>query len=185
MTKPFSERAGEIFDKAGDYEDKTGRAPTAKDLARLTGRSLEEVHFILHRMVDHGVLVMIPSAYDERYAVDDEEKLETLPTPEQEPSFGQARAERDEAISRQVDKISERFKDGYVDEDKQKTFADVAARLAGKGEKKANPLDGEIPAPAPTAKPGRDELFDKLSRELAGKGEKKINPLDALTKKKS
>ena len=184
MTKPFAERAREIFDKAGLHEDKTGRAPTSQDLARSTGRSLEEVHFILHRMVDHGALVMIPTAYDERYAVDDEEKLATLPVPEDEPTFDEARKKREEAISRQVGMIGERFKDGYVDEEKQKTFSEVAARLAGGGEKKPNPLDGKPAPPKPAAKPGQDELFDKLSRQLAGKDEKKPNPLDALTKKK-
>ena len=184
MSKPFAERAQDIFDQAGSYEDKTGRAPTAKDLSRLVGRSLEEVYFILHRMVDHGVLVMIPAAYDERYAVDDEQLLETLPTPEDEPSFDEAREKREAEMSEQVDKIGERFQEGYVDEEKQKTFSDVAAALAGGVEKKPNPLDGKPAPQAPSVTPGQNELFDKLSLQLSTPQEKKPNPLDALTKKK-
>jgi hypothetical protein len=183
MSDTFIDKAREIVEIVRDFEQGDGRAPTPEDVAEASGRSLEEIHFILHRLAQHGVLAVIPSAYEDRYAVEDEDQLFTMPTPEEEPSFDEAHKERRAKIDEQVGQIGRKFQAGYVDEEKMKTFSDIQTRLGGGGEKKPNPLDGRPAQVAPAAKPEQKDLFAKLSEQLSGKKEVKPNPLDALKKK--
>ncbi|MCB1153808.1 MAG: hypothetical protein H6684_16485 [Deltaproteobacteria bacterium] len=184
MSESFQERAARLVELAGIFEQDEGRAPTAEDLAEATGASMELTLFTLHKLVDHGVLSLIPSAYDDRYAVEDEELLATLPDPADEPSVNEAAAKRKAAQSEHHQQIGHRFDKNFVDEARSKLFDEVRGKLGGQKEAKDNPLDGGVPKADPARDPEKQDLFSKLSGELSGKAEKKANPLDEMFKNK-
>ena len=183
MSGDFLSKAKELLETVHAIEVGDGRAPTVEDIAEGLGWSLEETHFFLHRMVEHGALALIPSAYEDRYAVEDEDRMETLPDPGEMPSFTEADEDRKARAVDHHTSIGKRFEMGFVDPEKEKLFSETQSRLAGLGPVKANPLDNPSAAPKPAPQPGREDLFSKLSDQLAGKTEKKVNPLDALGKK--
>lgn len=183
MSDSFSHRVHVLVEAVRNFEQADGRAPNAEEVAEELGCSMEEVYFLLHRLVEHGVLSPIPSAYEDRYAVQDEDLLESLPLPEDEPSFEEAHQERKTIIAEQVDRIERRFSLDYKDEEKDKSFAQIQARFSGKEDGRPNPLDKKPKPLIPAGKPRQENLFEKLSKELSGKKEGKPNPLDALTRK--
>jgi hypothetical protein len=184
MEETFNKRVQRALDVIRSIEEGDGRAPTAEEISESLQWSIEVVHFLLHRMVDHGVLIMIPSAYDERYSIEDEDLVLTLPDPKDDPTVGQAHEERKAKFQEHVGLIGERFRKNYVDPEKSKVFDEVKARLSGAAPQRANPLDAPAKPFAPAAKPEQDDLFAKLSDQLTGKKERKTNPLDELLSKK-
>ncbi|MCZ7584940.1 MAG: hypothetical protein M5R36_17295 [Deltaproteobacteria bacterium] len=184
MSLSFREKVARLLEHVRTFEQADGRAPTAEDVAEAAGWSMEEVHFILHRMVDHGVLAMIPSAYDERYAVEDEDAALTIKTPEEEPTFREADADRAARTEESHSNIGKRFQSGFVDEDKQKLFADMQSRLAGGGEKKPNPSTALRPRQGARRDAGKGRYVRQTLRGAFRQERKKPNPLDMIGKKK-
>lgn len=183
MGAEYRERCRRVIEIAAEVEAE-GRPPTAEDIAERAGWSVEYTLFIVHRLADHGVLSIIPSSFEDRFAIEDEDLLETAPDPDDEPTIGDAHAEQKKKVEEHVGQIGQRFSSGYVDPEKSRLFDDVKARLGGTAPARANPLDGAPPSPKPAADPAKNDLFAQLSTQLSGKSEKKENPLDALLRKK-
>jgi hypothetical protein len=180
----FRDRCRRVVEIIDEVEQADGRPPTGEEVAERSGWSVEYTYFILHRMAEHGALVVIPSSYEDRYAVEDEDRVASVPDPDDEPSVTDAERDRRQKLDEQVRDIGRRFDKGFVDEQRSKLFGDLGERLAGKTVARANPLDGPAPAADPAAPPEQKDFFAELSRQLSGKTEKKVNPLDALTGKK-
>ncbi|MBZ0270876.1 hypothetical protein K8I61_02480 [bacterium] len=182
----FHELAEQAVAVVDEFERRDGRAPTATELSRELSISVERTHFLLHRLVDHGVLVMIPSAFDDRFALEDPTLVTSIPDPDDEPSFAEAETSRRTRLDEQHGDIGRRFGRDYVDESRAKLFDDVRSRLSGRAASRANPLDGPTSNPLDTPPAGVDraDLFAKLTAELSSKRESKPNPLDDLGRTK-
>ena len=124
------------------FAHQENRQPTAEDVARFLGLSLEMILHIMHRMREHGIVDIVPSAFKEVIYLRDHTRIEELAEEGEGPSVAEKFQEAEEARYEKVSEISSRFSPAYEDERKKDLFADLQEKLKTGGKSgKPNPLD--------------------------------------------
>lgn len=124
------------------FSHKEKREPTAEDLAKFLGMSLEDVLHVLHKLIDRGIVQLVPSAFKDVVYLQDYTAIETLAEEGEGPTVAEKFKEAEEAKDEKVSEIQGRFSPKFEDQRKKDLFADLGEKLKSGGKSKAaNPLD--------------------------------------------
>lgn len=118
------------------------RQPVADDIAKTLSASLEKTHHLLHKMIEHDIIELVPSAYKEVIYLRDHTRIEELAEEGEGPSVIEKIKEVEEAKEEKITDIQKRFGPQYEDERKKDLFSQLQQKLKTGGRTdKPNPLD--------------------------------------------